>query len=199
MFTNMEFKILEFFFNNFENNFTASEIANKFNFNQNIFINYLNVYLKKKIFTYKFQGRNKLFSFNLNNIDLIYNLNLQVEIEKTNLFLEKNFKIREILKKLNEKNMIIFGSYAKNLQKKDSDLDIFIVGKYDKKKVEYLSEFYDLEINVHSILKNKFKKVLNEKQILLNEIVLNHIIVDGFDFYVNSFLKYYYNIKDGSR
>jgi len=196
MFTYDEFLILKYCFNNIDRDFFASKIAKEMGLNQKTVSNYLNLYLKNGILNYKFEGRNKIFFFNLNNLDLIYNLNLQVEIEKTNLFLKENYKIKELLGKLNLKNYLIFGSYTNKTNTKDSDLDIFLIGNYDEKKVKKLSLFYNIDINIKSILKKDFKKLLKSKQILLNEIVLNHIIVDGYELFLKNIFFNYYDLKD---
>lgn len=140
---------------------------------------------------FKFEGRNKIFFFNLNNLDLIKNLFLQVEVEKTQIFLKKHYKIRELLKEMDLRSYLIFGSYAKNLEQKGSDLDIFLIGNYDEKKIKFLSKKYNIEININSLNKKRFKKVLFEKQILLKEIILNHLIVNDYEYFIDHFLENY--------
>lgn len=93
-------------------------------------------------------------------------------------FLEKNLIIKEII----EKTMmfingigIIFGSYAKGIANKDSDLDIFVAGEYNEEKVKRVSKTYGIEINVKCYPLKTFEKNL-ANDILLKEILKNHIV-----------------------
>ena len=98
-------------------------------------------------------------------------------------FIKNNNNLLPIIKDIikltkNETNVIIFGSYAKALQKKDSDLDILIVSKNRdiKKKILELNEIYDIEVNP------KIAKEINPKNLLIKEIIKNHIIFKGGEF-----------------
>ena len=114
---------------------------------------------------------------------------MQIELHKSSEFLNKNFKIKEIINKLNITHpTLIFGSYAKETQKKDSDLDMLIVGEYNKNIVKKTSKFFDLEINVKSITSEDLIKAIKNKEILINEIIKDHIIINGFEFFTNAFL-----------
>ena len=69
-------------------------------------------------------------------------LNL-TEQHKEISFLEKNPIIKEIISKITPLINgigIIFGSYAKGTQKKDSDLDVFVIGEYKRDKIKQIEE-----------------------------------------------------------
>lgn len=98
-------------------------------------------------------------------------------------FLENNVLIRAIVEKIVPfmKGMIaIFGSYAKGVQKEDSDLDIVVVGSYNVQKVKEISKLFGVEISVKVYSLGIFKKRLRT-DILLKEICENHIIIKGIE------------------
>ncbi|MEM3555963.1 MAG: nucleotidyltransferase domain-containing protein [Candidatus Micrarchaeia archaeon] len=113
------------------------------------------------------------------------------EIYKKISFLESNLLIREIVEKITphiEGILVIFGSYAKGVQKKSSDLDIFIAGSYNDNAIKKISNLYGIKVNVKNYPMKLFKKKIKES-ILLKEITDNHIIISGADVFVAEVLK----------
>ncbi len=107
-------------------------------------------------------------------------------------FLEKNHLIKEILEKADEFMLgivIAFGSYAKGIQKESSDLDLFIVGKYDEKKIKEGGKKYGIAINIKSYPLKIFEKEIRE-DILLKEIVGNHILIKDAEGFVRRVVKW---------
>ncbi len=80
---------------------------------------------------------------------------------------------------------LIFGSYAKGLEKKDSDLDIFITGNYDKNEIRKISELYGIEINIKAYPRQIFEKEI-KKDMLIKEIVKDHIIFQDAEGFINA-------------
>ena len=80
--------------------------------------------------------------------------------------------------------LIIFGSYAKNLQKKDSDLDLLIIGNYNEKNIKELEKIYNLEINIKKYDLSIFKKPDH----LFNEVIKDHILIKGGEDFVENLL-----------
>ena len=114
---------------------------------------------KGKIKTYKLQ----------NNYTTQEYLILAEEYKKIT-FLESKALIREIIEKITpfiEGVAFIFGSYAKGLEKKESDLDIFIAGKYQKKQIEEISKRYLLKISIKNYPLSSFYQEMN-KDILIS-------------------------------
>ncbi|MFH0752643.1 MAG: nucleotidyltransferase domain-containing protein [archaeon] len=113
------------------------------------------------------------------------------EIYKRINFMEKSLEIREIIDRLAPKiNGIgfIFGSYVKGIEKKDSDLDIFIAGTYDKKEFERLSNLYDLKLDIKNYPLSLFKRKINE-DILIREVLDNHVMLCGSEELINMIIK----------
>lgn len=134
------------------------------------------------------EGKNKYFSLNFDNIQTKSYL-LQMEIYKTNLFIEKYPLFNSFLKEISSRQpIIIFGSFAKMEAKEDSDIDLLIVE--DK---ETFLPFHVLPYKIHKItLKdNHFLQSLNEKEPLLEEIKMNHVILNNHSFYVDTMWSIY--------
>jgi len=187
-------KIIECFLANYNSSFTASTIASKYGFNQKSVSNFLNSLETENFLISKFEGRNRLFSLNLYNSSIIHFLSL-IEHYKVTTFYKKNPLVKEISLKILEVSdgiVIIFGSYAKERHKPDSDLDIFIIGKYDEDKVNKISEMYKKDINIKNYPFNIFKKALKTHDPLIEEVIKNHIILKGVqEFVENLKVKYY--------
>ena len=176
-------KILALMLQDINTGFHASQIAKSLKFNQKTVSNKLNNLKKEGLLTSQLIGKNKTFKIIKSTPFL-----LNIESEKTILFLRDNFKISQILEKLNLKDPhLIFGSYAKGLQKNTSDLDILIIGNYDNKRIEEVSKIFDIIINIKSVEKESFIKSIKNKDYLTNEIIKDHIIISGFEFFIEFF------------
>ena len=122
--------------------------------------------------------RGKIKTHKINPSDFTRRYLVFVEQYKAIAFLEKKLLIKEIIEKISPhiKGIgIIFGSYAKGLEKEDSDLDIFIVGNYDIDEIKKVSKNLGIEISVKCYPIKTFKKGL-AKDILLKEVIKNHVV-----------------------
>jgi len=109
------------------------------------------------------------------------------EVFKNIRFLERNELIREVINKISlyiDGIGLVFGSYAKGTQKEDSDLDIFIIGSYDMKEIEKISDLYNIRISIKNYTKGLFKKEM-AKDYLIKEILNNHIIFKDVEDFIN--------------
>lgn len=138
---------------------------------------------KQNIITINKVGNAKQCSLNLNN-NKTRNLLQELDLKLTEKVYKENPKIKNILEtliaKLTEKyiaeiqSIILFGSYAKNTQKKDSDIDIlFIVNDLKNKQLredierECSSFEYSYNIKISPIITDitEFKKMLSAKEL----------------------------------
>jgi len=144
----------------------------------------INELVKENILDYKQEGKNKIFFIknNLKAKNYIYS----AEIYNLSKLLKKHSELsiifEEIKKNFKNGMIILFGSYAKGNEKKDSDIDIYI-------------ETTDTKI------KNKIKEInsklsvkigeFDTNSLLIKEIIKNHIIIRGVEeFYErNNFFK----------
>lgn len=122
------------------------------------------------------RGKIKVYRIRKNSLSISY---LMLAEDYRNIaFLASNDKIREIIEKITPSIKgigLVFGSYAKGTQEKGSDLDIFIVGEYDRKDFRKISDAYGTEINVKSYPKEVFEGSI-QKDFLVKEILDSHIL-----------------------
>lgn len=187
-----KFQIMNYCIRDLNKGYYASKIAKELKLNQKSVSNYLNELETTKILISILEGRNKVFYFNFKEKIFLSDFLTIINIIKKINFLKRNRKIYEIVEKLNIENYLIFGSYAKGLEKPKSDLDILIIGNYDKNKIRELSLIYDIEINVKSLSEISFIKSLEKKEILIEEIVKDNIIIHNSEYFIKKFIKFYY-------
>ena len=135
--------------------------------------------------------RGKIKNYGIKKSFLVRDYFILTESYKKIIFLEKNLVIKDIIEKINnsiEGIVFIFGSYAKDNQKNDSDLDIFIVGSYNINRIKEVSKIYDIKINVKDypikIFESKYKE-----DILIKEVINNHILIKGAEKLMDILLK----------
>ena len=174
--SNIELEILGLFTKSYDKQYYIRETSKILNISSRTSLLNLNKLEKKGILESYTKGKIRLFK--IKESFLAKNYFLLVEQYKLVKFLEKNNKIKEVVKKLTlliKGTAIIFGSYAKFRAKKDSDIDIYIETKNRniKKQIE----------NIHSKISVKIG-LFDVKSNLIKEIIKNHVIVRGVeDFY----------------
>lgn len=159
----------------------GSYIAKKNSLNQKTVSNILNSLEKENILRFEREGRNKIYFLNKENPLSKYFVQL-IEIEKKAEFIQRNKKLEKMfnsLLKISNGILIVFGSYAKGNNKKDSDLDLLIIGKIEE--VKDIEESFGIEINVVNFDKKKFDK----KDNFVKEVLENHIVLKGVEDFVN--------------
>lgn len=111
------------------------------------------------------------------------------EVNKKQEFLSKNKELKLItdeLKKIEAESIAIFGSYAKNTQTKESDIDLFIV---TEKKLDITNLIrnihakYGREISPLILTKKQLEKQKNKP--VIKEIIKYHVILAGFENFIN--------------
>ncbi|UZE94172.1 MAG: nucleotidyltransferase domain-containing protein [Candidatus Pacearchaeota archaeon] len=136
--------------------------------------------VKENILDYKKEGKNKVFFIkkNLQVKNYIFNAERYKFIKLLKKYSELNIIIEDILKKTSEDLIVLFGSYAKFIAKKDSDIDLYIETR--NKKVRNNVE------SINSKIKVKIG-VFDKNSLLIKEIIKNHIILKGMEkFYENT-------------
>ena len=179
------------FTNNYLAKYTATELSKITNLPQQTISRSINTLCKNKILSYEIQGKNKLFFFNPNkqSTNMIFNI---LETEKSLNFILKLKKISIIINELLKcsEAIIIFGSYSSETHNKDSDIDIIILGKHNKKEIIKIKEKQIIKINEHYFTFSEFEKILNKKNTLAIEIYKNHLLFKNISKIVNIFLNY---------
>ena len=92
-----------------------------------------------------------------------------------------------IIKKIAENSSpitLLFGSYAKGTQRKDSDVDLLIITKTGKTNTSFATQeiLFRKKINPIVVTEKEFKDMLKEKEENVGKQALkDHIILNGFD------------------
>ena len=149
-------------------------IAKKLNESHSTILRKLNNLKKENVIDSRKEGKNKIFFLEKNLVSQTYIL--QAELHKLTKLLRHNPELsiifEEILNKTDEKLILLFGSYAKRLAKKDSDIDIYIETKSRsvKKIIEDIHSKINVKIGAFDI-----------KSPLIKEIIKDHIIIRGIE------------------
>ena len=149
-------------------------IAKKLDESHSTILRKLNNLQKENVIDSRKEGKNKIFYLKKNLISHSYIL--KTELHKLVKLLRKHPELsvifEEILQKSDEKLIILFGSYAKGLEKKDSDIDIYIETK--SRNVKKVIEDIYSKINVKI-------GTFDTKSPLIKEIIKEHIILRGIE------------------
>ena len=141
--------------------------------------------VKNNFLKYSREGKNKHYFFDLNDritLSLIKMLETFKELE----FSRKNPEIAILFKEISG-DFILFGSYAKGIAKKDSDIDLIIIGK-NKEKINKITSKYPFEVNPFFFTLPEFRRILNKKEALGKEIVKDHIIFGNKEKIIEMFI-----------
>lgn len=176
------------FSNNYSAKLSASELAKKSKIPQQTASRLLNKLVKFNLINYIKEGKNKLFYFDLEKQTTRIILNL-IENQKS---LQFQLKIKSMAVIINEilkccESLIIFGSYALGDFDRESDLDIVLLGKYDKEQIKKIKQKQIIQINEHYTSYSEFTKILKSKNPLSIEIMKNHILFGDFSKIMNIF------------
>jgi len=175
-FTENTLQVLSLFTNDFNREYYIREVERLIKISPRTAQLILEDLEEKGIIESKTKGKIKTFKLNPNDFTKRYLV--FVEQYKTIAFLEKKLLIKEIIEKItpNIKGIgIIFGSYVKELEKENSDLDIFIAGSYNSEEIKKVSKNFGVEISIKCYPLKTFEDNL-KKDILLKEILKNHIV-----------------------
>jgi predicted nucleotidyltransferase len=150
------------------------EIARNIGESHSTVLRKINELLKENILDYKQKGKNKVFFIknNLKSKNYVYS----AEIYKLNKLLKKHPELSIIFEEIknNFKNgmIILFGSYAKGNEKKESDIDIYIETRDNKIKNNIKEISSKLSIKIGEFDTNS---------LLIKEIIKNHVIIRGIE------------------
>ncbi len=132
----------------------------------------LNYFFRLGVLEKKQIGKTIIYKIKKNNLSLNY-LIVWKKLKLINL-IQKNKKIKTILEELflkigsfvkNIDCLILFGSYSKGYQNKNSDVDLFFISNESekdlKKKIGEIEDSFGVEINFKVLNKKNFEKKLD--------------------------------------
>ena len=142
-------------------------------------------------------GNTSLIKLNLTPNREIYS----VEQKRTEEFLVRNPKFKLMIEDIGEINypfiiVLVFGSFAKEKNSSNSDIDICIISDNKDKTKQLIEKFnlLSLKLDIHTFTTKEFNLMIEKKQNNLgNEIVKNNIILYGIENYYNLISKWMKN------
>lgn len=154
---------------------------------------YLNSLFDKSAVMKKIVGRTLVYSLNFNKMSskIAYWI---YSTKKANEFSNKKADVFIGLSELPEEELdlyVIFGSYAKSTERKESDIDLLCVTS-NKEKIETaiasIKRRYGLDIQAVIMPKTEFAKIKRENSEFWNDLVKYGIIFKGYElFYYHAY------------
>jgi len=181
--------IISLYLGNYARCIAGREIARLIKLNHQTALNHLNELVKEKVLGYVVKGRNKEYSINLSSPKT----KILIEIAESFKAMESlsNKELGVIIKEVIPfaESIILFGSFAAGNYNKNSDIDLVLVGKSNKERIDSIKKRYSREINIEYVSYSDFVKSLKEKNSLAVEILKNHIIYGNVSPIIRIFLK----------
>ncbi len=162
---------------------------------------YLKELEKERVLTAKSIGKIKAYYLNMDSIiarEYLSMVEAQVTIEHLKRILLMR-KVNDGLFRMNpEGTIILFGSYAKGNYTKDSDIDLFYVGKIDDAgvlRIRDIGKIYGKTINVKVLSLHLFEDAVRRKDPLVKEVIKNHVLLHNPHLFVNILWRHYDEIR----
>jgi predicted nucleotidyltransferase len=196
-FTNYSLTILGLYRTNYAATLHARAMAKKLDVSHVTLLPYLRHLEKTRILLSRKVGKNKEYLLNSNNSLTKHYLAISEELAAID-YLEKSFLIKKISDSLSSLNLtgslLLFGSYAKDYSTETSDIDLFHLGKLKQDQIVEIKKrgrIYGKEINVKTASIENFQDGLRTGDILIKEVVENHITLQNPDPLVNLMWRHY--------
>lgn len=152
---------------------------------------------KMNVLSSALKGRNREYRLNLGNSVARYYM-VMAEAFAATSYLQVNFVIKKVAEEaaeLVDGPLLLFGSFAKKMQSKESDIDLFAISgsKVDRKRFMELGDRIGRDINVEQASTSRFMKGLRDKDPLIEEVVADHVVLKGADEFCN--LMWWYHAR----
>jgi predicted nucleotidyltransferase len=179
MFSSKQLRVLEPFLTNLFREYSYKELKGKEKSN-NAIQSAIKRFKNQNILIERKLGTSKLYSINQNN-ELVFPLLELIAYEKVPLVVKKSIAIlrKELDKYTWFYSLVIFGSYANNTSKKDSDLDLAVIipDKSQEKNLKIAINSAKnkslLNLDVHIIVMEEFKEMLTAEYANLGKEIAN--------------------------
>jgi len=180
---------MECFFPRLESK-TAKEIEGKSGFSHETTFRLLKGLVEKKHLKEKKVGKTNVYEFIKD--ELTYQVFVHYITKKRLKFKEKHYLLyKRIYEFLNELQLedfgiaIIFGSFAKGTETKNSDVDILCVTnkKNVRKIIQTFKTKYNLNIQVVVVKISDFKNMKIDNPVFWNDLIDYGILLDGLDYF----------------
>jgi len=189
-----EIKIMECFFPLLKNSYTTKEIENKSSYSHERVYTILMGLVKKGYLLKRKTGKTYLFSINPKKDFLL--LFIHFHTKKKERFLKsKPASIKNLLNEFIEKisnndliSVIVFGSYAKGEESKESDIDVLCITrrKYAIDRIALsLTHKYNKKIVPILVLVRDFPNMKKDNPVFYEELIKFGVILYGMESFYN--------------
>jgi len=160
--------IISLYLSDYTKGFSVRSIAKLAGMSPQTALNHLN---KMPFLRYEYKGKNKEFYLDLKDLRIMQ----IVKICELSRSMNSPDELRMIMSDMigHTETIIVYGSFAKGTFDRYSDIDMLLVGRSDKKKINAIKRRYNREINVEFVGFADFKRLRNA---LWHEIRKNHLI-----------------------
>jgi len=194
MIHNKYFHILKQYLGDYNRVIYGRELVGKIPLSQKAIALALEQLEKKGILKSHKKGTLKLYELNKDYSE-IYDILALAEIARKGEFLSKHRVLAHIFKS-DSRIVGIFGSYAKGIQKKDSDIDVFIIGKKKDEEYDKIGKKFDKHISIKYFSQKQFTELMKMKNNLCKEIIKNHVLLFNIEQFIKLIAEEYYGFKD---
>ena len=195
--TNNVFKILTLYRGDYSSSFHIRAMAKLIGTSHVALLPYLKHLEELKILDSESAGRNKQYTLSKENILTKYFLAATEELATID-YLQRTFLIKKLAEHLSNVDisspLILFGSYAKGYATEESDIDLFGLGKLTENQQTHIKKFeatYGKKVNLKTATAENFNAGLRSGDILIREVVANHIVISNPDPFVALLWRYY--------
>jgi len=195
--TNNIFEIMSFYLIDYSASIHIRAMAKRIGTSHVALLPHLKRLEELKILNSEKAGRNKQYTLNKDNI-LTKHYLIATEELVTIGYLEKTFLIKKLAEHLNNIDtsnpLILFGSYAKGYATEESDIDLFSIGKLTEDQQNNIKNFestFGKKINLKITSPENFNTGLRTGDILIKEVVANHIVISNPDPFVTMLWRQY--------
>ena len=140
------------------------------------------------------KGRNREYRLNIGNLITRHHM-VMAETFASIGYLRENFLIKKVVDEIGDRIegvAVLFGSFAKGQATKESDIDIFVIGKKpDADAVRRTGDRVGRVISIKTSSRKQFSKGLEDKDPRVSEMVSNHLILKGADEFCDIMWRYY--------
>jgi predicted nucleotidyltransferase len=169
----------------------AKELETKSGFTHEPTFRILKGLVRKKYLKEKKVGKTNVYEF-VKDKDLIYQVFINYRFKKRDEFKQKNFliyrQINEFVQELKPEDLsvfIIFGSFAKGTETKNSDLDILCVT--NKKNIRDIAQTFKTKYNINIqpvVVKiSEFKNIKKDNPQFWSDLMEYGIVLEGLELF----------------
>ena len=196
--SNVELRILSLYTSDYSIKFHVREISRLLKTNHRTISLTLQKLEENRIVNSAVVGKNKQYYLNLSN-NVTKEFIKIAEVCKSINFLSKNFLIKKMTEEFSNimkiTPIILFGSYAKGIEKKESDIDIAIIKGGNEniitKLIKEFSQRHNKTAQIQIFSKEQFENGVKKKNHLIVEITKNHIIINNAEYFIDVLWRYH--------